>query len=105
MADAIAALPILFVAVEQIVGSGAAQPLTNRPNMGFDDRTAERTVERRDMELRVWRTVKDVRFHCGTLSHLFGDNPVMAPRYEIIAPITVNRVVELSIDPPLPRER
>jgi hypothetical protein len=36
---------------------------------------------------------------------LFGDNPVMAPRYEIIAPITVNRIVELGIDPPLPREQ
>jgi hypothetical protein len=23
--------------------------------MGFDDRAAERTIERRDVELRVWR--------------------------------------------------
>jgi hypothetical protein len=43
----------LAVAVEQIASSGAAQPLANRPNMGFDDRAAERTVERRDVELRV----------------------------------------------------
>ena len=26
----------------------------------------------------------------------------MAPRYEIIAPITVNRIVELGVDPPKP---
>jgi hypothetical protein len=32
------------------------------------------------MELRVWRPVKDVRFHSGTLSHYLGDNPVMALR-------------------------
>jgi hypothetical protein len=43
----------LTVAVEQIASIGAAQPLANRPNMGFDDRAAERTVERRDVELRV----------------------------------------------------
>ncbi len=42
----------LAIAVEQVVGRGAAQPLSHRPDMRLDDALAKRVVEGPDRELR-----------------------------------------------------
>ena len=43
----------LAIAVEQVVGGGAAQSFAHGPDMGVDDSAAERGVEGLDVKLRL----------------------------------------------------
>jgi len=56
----------LAVAVEQIVGGGARQSLAHRPDMRLNNATAERIVERLDLELHLGRG-RRIGFHAGSL--------------------------------------